>query len=800
MSPKGFASSSILSKGRTATDIPVPVDVVGANEMKQTGATEVGRALQALVPSFNFSSSSVSDGTDALRPATLRGLGPDQVLVLVNGKRRHNSALIHVNTSVGRGTAGVDMNAIPASAIKRIEVLRDGAAAQYGSDAIAGVINIVLKDHSHDGIMEASYGEMKDGDGETVVYSINKGLGIGESGFFNVTAEYRDRGRTNRSGLDGTQQYPLQDDGSFDPREFTIKRKTFRVGDADSEQKSLVANASFPLRDNTWLYSFLSYSDRQNVSAGFYRTANDDRNPANSNTGAPQYPDGFLPLINTDIDDISLAIGLETTLADWDLDAGLQTGRNRFGFTISESLNASHVEAFGFSPSKADAGELELGLSTINVDLVREYTEYTIALGAEYREDRYQLKSGDPLSYLDYAPAGTAPAGIQVFPGYKPVNEVDEQREAIGFYGDIEFYFSDALMFSTALRYEDYNDFGDTFNGKLALRYDFNPTLTLRTSSSTGFRAPSMQQLYFNNVSTQFTGPNATPRERGTFRNDSALAKELGIPTLREEESLSFAFGFVITPIDDLVMTLDYYRIDIDDRIVISGSVSQGLDPVLDAALESVGAGEAQFFLNAANTETEGVELVVTYNIDFAGGQWHLSGSANHTETKIVELIAPVGVAGIPGIGGALFTEQDISIVEEWQPKDRINLTSSYIRNNWRLSVLVNRYGEYTVRDNCSAGNDCLSQTLEAEWVTDVQVSYAFNNGLAVKIGGNNVFDARPDKNESGQSRFSPSGGLVDPVTGEFVVNSTGVFTYSRRSAPFGFNGAYYYAGISYEF
>lgn len=795
------------SEGRTVTDLPVAVDVVDSETLRQTGLTEVGRMLQSSVPSFNFSSSSISDGTDALRPATLRGLGPDQTLVLVNGKRRHNSALIHVNTSVGRGTAGVDMNAIPASSIKRIEVLRDGAAAQYGSDAIAGVINIVLKDDDTAGRAAASYGETTEGDGETEVFSLNKGFEWGDGGFLNLTYEYRDRGRTNRAGLDGTQQYAADPvTGQFDQREFNFDRTSFRIGDSDSEQNSLVGNAAMPLGEEGLIYGNVTYSRRDNTSGGFYRTANDSRNPVSSLTGQPQYPNGFLPLINTDIDDFSLALGYERTLNEWDLDISVQRGVNRFQFDISNSLNASHVEAFGSSPTAADAGELELQLTVFNIDVVKDFDDFTLALGAEFKEDHYKISAGEPLSYLDYDPlppaaAGTAPAGIQVFPGFRPENTVDEERDAKSIYGDIEMNLTSSLLLGAALRYEDYSDFGDTLNGKLAIRWDITDSLRLRSSFSTGFRAPSMQQLFFNNVSTQFTGPGGLPEERGTFRNDSAVAQALGIPQLQEEESTNFAVGFVITPVEHLTITADYYRIQIDDRIVISGAIEQGLSAALDAVLVNAGADSAQFFLNAADTETDGVDIVATYNIETEQGQWRLSAAANFTETDIESIRAPSMLAADPTVQARVFTEQDQSILEEWQPEDRINLTASYLQDRFGFTVSFNRYGEYTVRDSCaSGGNNCRSQTFDAEWLTDLQFTYEMKEHLTLEVGGNNIFDVTPERNEIGQSRASPAGGLIDPVTGGVAANSPGVFVFSRRSAPFGFNGAYFYAGISYEF
>ncbi|MEM0955223.1 MAG: TonB-dependent receptor [Pseudomonadota bacterium] len=781
--------------GRSAEDIPVPVDVLTNEALTATGETEVGRMLQKIAPSFNFSSSSISDGTDALRPATLRGLGPDQTLVLVNGKRRHTSALIHVNTSVGRGTAGVDMNAIPASSIKRIEVLRDGAAAQYGSDAIAGVINIVLKDDT-DGLLDSSYGETEEGDGETYVVSLSKGFDIGDNGgVLHLNGEYRDRGRTNRAGLDGSRQYPLQADGSFDPREFTFDRNSFIIGDADSEQTALSANLSLPLSNGMNLYGFATYSDRDNTSRGFYRTADDARNPGGFR------PDGFLPNINTTIEDLSFTGGIEFTLGDdWEADASIGYGSNTFEFNISNSLNASLVNATGDSPSSADAGDLENELLTLNFDVYRTTDWGSIALGAEYREDTYTLNAGEELSWQDYDNVfddngilidGGAAGGIQVFPGFRPETEVDEDRDAYSLYADIEYDVSDAWLISFAGRYEDYSDFGDTLNGKLATRYIVNDLLTLRGAVSTGFRAPSMQQQFFNGISTQFDA-DGNPQERGTFRNDSALAQAIGIPQLQEETSTNFSAGFVLTPADAWSITVDYYYIEIDDRIVISGALTTGLDPTLDAVLNQLDISQAQFFLNAADTETQGVDVVVTYDMFLNNGATlDFSLAANFTETEITDIFAPDSLSNLDPED--IFTEQDQTILEDWQPEDRINFVTTYRQGGWLAQVSLNRFGEYTVLDGDS-------QTFDAKILTDVLVSYEFDNGLRIRVGGNNIFDETPDTNRIGQSRSSPDGGLVDPVTGQFVIDSPGVFQFSRRSAPFGFNGAFYYAGINYSF
>ena len=813
---------------RSVSDSPVPVDVITEEEIVATGQTEVGRVIQELIPSFNFSSSTISDGTDALRPATLRGLGPDQVLVLVNGKRRHKSALIHVNTSVGRGTAGVDMNTIPISAIKRIEVLRDGASAQYGSDAISGVVNIVLKD-GYDGRITATAGQLYEGDGETLVASINKGFSLGGESVVNATLEVRDRSKSNRAGAIGDIQYPgsecldengntapcgslssprtLSDSSVNDP-ERNIDRNTFRIGDADSTHVSFVLNMRAPvdLMDGE-IYSFFDLSKRENESGGFYRRANQlDRNPAGS-----AYPDGFLPLINTSIGDIAFGAGFEGDLTDSvKMDASYVVGGNTFSFEITDSHNASWVRCHtgeagaddclsdadygGSIPLSADAGELKLFQHTVNLDFTAPFTFGNLAWGGEYRREEYEITAGERYSYEDYdGPGGRGSPGIQVFPGFKPSNELSEARDAFSAYADAEFDVGEMLLLSPAVRYENYSDFGNTFNGKLSARAALSDSFALRGSASTGFRAPSMQQIYFNNVSTQFNLNSDTGEfdafEVGTFRNDSDVAEALGVPELKEETSRNFSAGFVFNPFPALTITTDFYYILIDDRVILSGRIGDDRVAVVSEAikerLRSAGAEQAQFFMNAADTTTKGVDVVASFNHSFADSSTLnivLAGTVN--ETEITDVNLPIDVPE------ELFTAQDRSILEEWQPKDRFSLSGTYSRGFASLLVAVHRYGEYTVLDGGER------QTYGAKYLTDANLSLNVGKLGTFKIGANNLFDVKPDKNKIGQAR----GGTIYDHDGSLIVDSPGVFTYSRRSAPFGFNGGYYYLAYEYSF
>lgn len=814
------------SIGRRALQAPVPIEVVDREQLSITGQSETGRVLQMLVPSFNFSSSTISDGTDALRPATLRGLGPDQTLVLVNGKRRHKSALLHVNTSVGRGTAGTDFNAIPSSAIERIEVLRDGAAAQYGSDAIAGVINIVLKDDVDTGDADIYWGQTYEGDGDTWNANANYGMSVGEAGFLNLTAEWRDRYRTNRAGLTGTRQYDWveedpgrpadeileieNDDGTvtekpvwFDSREYTFERQNFRIGDADSTQKVGFYNFGLPLASGLELYSFGGHSSRQNNSAGFYRRANQAER-----TVTEIYPDGFLPEINTDIGDTSLALGLAWTheATDLNVDVSVNHGLNTFDFLISNSLNASYGSS---SPTSANAGGFELSQTAFNLDVTYplDYQSSLINLagGVEFRREGYGIHAGEPLSWINAGlGAAGAAGGIQVFPGFRPDNEVDENRTNIAGYADFESYLSgqsgSGLLVGAAVRGEQYSDFGATVTGKATARYDLMKQVAVRAAGSTGFRAPSLQQLYFNNISTQFkvdaddidndgNTEELVALEVGTFRNDSDAARALGIPELKEEIAFNVSGGFVLKPVEKMWFTVDGFLIQIDDRIVLSGSFSA--DKV--AGLAAAGASSAQVFTNVAQTRTQGVDVAAGYLLAFDNESLlNLRAAITWADTEVIgDVDAPEILIGLED---TLFPSQERSMIEEWQPNTRINLSADYIVGDLTIGGALRYFGSYTVQEG--SGDDPARQTYGGKWLTDIQGNYQLNEGLSLTIGANNLLDQTPDLNEIGQSR----GGALADSTGQVIVDSPGVFTYSRRSAPFGFNGGLYYAKLAYRF
>ena len=831
------ANVGTRSQGVQPLASPVPVELVLGERLRSTGQLETGRALQMQAPSFNFSSSTISDGTDALRPATLRGLGPDQTLVLVNGKRRHNSALIHVNTSVGRGTAGTDMNAIPIAAIERIEVLRDGAAAQYGSDAIAGVINLVLK-NSPGFSMDTTWGQTYAGDGDTFTHSMHGGWATDSGGFLNLTYEMRNRDRTNRAGRSARRQYPYVECAlgasyaigtgggnpgagmpgqCFDPREYSFSRKNFRIGDADSKQFSAYYNAGVPIGERTNFYSFGGWTFRDNQSTGFYRRANV------SNTVTEFYPDGFLPEINTDVSDISIAAGIDfAMLSGWNLDLSVNHGRNTFDFLITNSNNATYGTA---SPRQADSGGPRFDQTTFNFDVSREFESAgrttNLAFGTEFRQDRYGIREGEPFSYLnckddqsvsDKSSCVAAPAGIQVFPGFQ--RDVDESRTNIGAYGDLEFAFDNGFQVGLAGRFERYSDFGASLTGKLSLRYDFNPVFAVRGSMNTGFRAPSLHQLYFTNVSTQFVTNAAgetVAQERGTYRNDSSVAKALGIPDLKQEQSVNFSGGVVARFSPTTSLTVDAFRVTVNDRIVISGSFTRdNLSGVPQAivGLDAVNATAAQFFTNAAQTVTSGMEF--SFNSLHAGRNgsvldFGFSGMLVNTELD-GSINAPMLLAGLED---TIFGSQDRSILTEWQPNIRMQGMVDYSIGPYKFGGALRYFGSYWVQEGGSMGEKPCGaagfspsllggsrQQFCGKFVTDMHVGFKFLGHTELTIGAQNLLNTVPDQNLVGQTR---SGRLADS-SGHTIIESPGIFLFSRRAAPFGFNGGYYYTRLSFRF
>lgn len=763
---------------RTVLSSPVPVDVLTPAEIRQTGQAETSQIIQMLAPSFNFPRPSVTDGTDHVRPSTLRGLGPDQVLVLVNGKRRHTSALVNLNGSVGRGSTGVDLNAIPASAIERIEILRDGAAAQYGSDAIAGVINIILKS---DDVASADveYGQTRVGDGDLFVADANYGWRFGDAGYFHLAGEQRHRGNTNRSRADTRQQYFTGDPRNADPTKTNLINHLY--GDALTNDIGGFFNGASPrFANGAQLYTFGGYTHRAGKAAGFFRRALDDRT-----IRAPSfYPDGFLPLIESKIGDASGGIGVKGSAAGWNYDLSSLLGRNTFDFAVTHSANVSMGLA---SPKSFNAGSLGFNEWTSNLDLVRGFvvdglaSPVNVALGAEARRDGYDITRGDSASYinggvriLDGPNAGKlAAVGAQVFPGFSPRDEVNASRTNVAGYVDLEANLLPSVLVGAAGRTERYSDFGSTTTGKLTARIEPIKHWAVRGALSSGFRAPSLGQEYFSSTATNFIG--GVPFEIRTFPVGSDLAKVLGAQPLRPEKSINKSIGVAVQPLDNFSFTVDYYDIKITNRIVLSGNFIGDSVRALFTRSGFAGVAGGRFFTNAIDTHTKGTDAVARFAYSLNEyGLFRFTAGYNATRTRVVRVDSTP--PQLKGQQEVLFDRVERGRIEVGQPDHNLNMTADYAVKRVNLVYHLARFGQVSVRGTTPSGD----QTFSPKWLSDVNATVNLTSQLRLMGGVNNLFDAYPDEQIAAN-------------------NNSGIFPYSSFS-PFGFNGRFSFVKLSYGF
>jgi iron complex outermembrane receptor protein len=740
------------SPERSRTDTPVPVDVVSVEEIAdESGQLDLGQLLQYVAPSFNSNRQSGSDGSDHIDAATLRGLGPDQVLVLINGKRRHTSSLVYIFGSRARGNVGTDLNTIPVSAIEHIEILRDGASAQYGSDAIAGVINIVLK-KSTGGDVLLSAGEYTEGDGQNEQVAVNYGIPLGERGVLSLTGEVLNRDKTNRAG----------------PGEPRV------IGDSASENLTLFYNLDVPTNDTSSFYGHGGYNDRDGLAGAWFRDGVGSEDIPSRNS-AEMYPNGFVPDIGTDIKDLSAAFGYRTLVGPWSMDISTTYGSNKMEFLISNTLNASIATLNnGISPTEFDAGGFEFMQHTTNLDFSRYYRDWlrgvSLAAGLEYRRETYEIFAGEPGSYADFDGPGSGNAGSQGFPGFQPVDEVDASRNSKAAYVDMEFRTTPKLFLTGALRGEDYDDFGNTINGKVSFAYAATPLLNLRGSASSGFRAPSLHQRYFSSTFTDFIAGEAADVKLA--RNDSELARLVGIPALKEEESMNYSLGLTWNPRTSTSLTLDVYQINIDDRIVLTGGFTTD-DPDIGDIIAAQNLAEARFFTNAIDTQTRGVDVSITNSRTLATGSLTLGAALNFNETEVERINTAPGLVGKEDI---YFNTRERMFVEGSAPKTKGALSADYRTGRWNTGARVSYFGElesgtWTQIDDPTAP----PQHYDARLSTDVHFGYELPRNVTLTVGGSNIFDVQPTEQDPYETE---NGALWENVQ-------------------MGFNGAAYYVRLN---
>jgi iron complex outermembrane receptor protein len=759
-----------------------PIDLITPEAIRQSAAIpgEIGAAIQSLVPSFNLPRQSNSNFADVVRPAQLRNLSPDQVLVLVNGKRRHTTSTLTTESKLGKGTSPVDFNSIPVGAIERIEVLRDGAGAQYGSDAIAGVINVVLKDADKGGEAAASWGRNRTdfaptgrsvNDGDTLFASLNGGLGVG-GGFLNLTAEYRDRDQTLRSGPD---QIPFFEEQT--PANLALAgTQTHKAGDGTMEDLSFMFNSAVPLGESFEFYSFGGYSQREGEGANFFRYPDSFANvPA-------IFPDGYIPVLEADNVDMSLAAGWRGSIASgWNWDLSAVYGSNEFDHDVSNSLNVSLGDA---SPTSFDVAEYEVTQLTFRFDMSRPFevggfaNPVNLAWGLEYRTDTYETKAGDPESY-EAGPVIGAPIGTQAGSGLRPEETVDVDRDAVGAYVDLESDVTDRFQAGIAARFEDYSDFGNSVDGKLSARYELTDSFAVRSTIGTGFRAPSLTQAYFRGSTTSF-GEGGQLENVLNLPTDDPIAVLLGASDLDAEESVSYNLGFVFTPGSSFRLTVDFYRVDIDDRITLSERIGgPEVTDFIEDQLGIAGVLGVRYFTNAIDTQTDGFDIVADYSLDLGPGNLLLSAAYNRSDTEVTRVDPNPPELDALGVDNVLFGVEERNTIETASPDDKLILTAHWTTERWSVLARGTRWGEATRVFNFGGGFEP-EQTYGAEWGVDMDVEFAVTEAFRVAIGANNILDEYPDLSSADINYF---GNLPYDVL-----------------QPITFNGAFYYLRTTYSF
>jgi iron complex outermembrane receptor protein len=743
----------------SAIDTVAPVDVISLSKASETGAQfDLAQTLTYISPSFNSTRQTGADGADLIDSAALRGLGSDQTLVLMNGKRRHTTALVNIFGARNRGNTGTDMNAIPLLAIRNVQVLRDGAAAQYGSDAIAGVINIELK-RSLGCEAVTGAGEYSARDGKNYMGSAYCGFQVGDGGVIGITGEVLNRGRSNRADADS-------------PR---------IIGDSLVKNRTLYVNGDIPAGPDGKLYFTLGVQDRYGSSAAFGRGGIGSGDIPSKNAAA-MYPNGFAPFINADVDDRYGTIGYRAKIGEWNGDLSQTYGYNKMRYNISHTLNASIANldllngGRGVSASTFNAGGFSFEQLTTNADLSRFYGDIlgglNVAFGAEHRRENYQIFAGEPGSYSDADGLGFGGnAGSQGFPGFQPADATNQRRHSSAAYLDLEADLTDKLKVQTALRHEKYSDFGSTTTGKLAGSFKLADGVLLRGSASTGFRAPSLQQVYFSSTFTDFVGGVA--KDVVFAPNGGAVTTAAGIPKLKEEKSTSFTLGATWSPTAQTAVTADLYRINIDDRIVLSGRFDSGNYPALGNILLNLGVASAQFFVNSIDTRTQGLDLTVSNKRSLWGGRLNTFLAANFSKTEVRNVHAPASLAGFEGV---LLSERERLFIEQGGPRRKATLDFDYTYGKVETDFKIIHFGPQTL--GTFSGPPTPAMKYEAKTSADLAFTYAFTEKTKFTMGAANIFNVKPTVQDANETDNG----------------------FKYESVQFGLNGTAYFARLWHKF
>ncbi len=776
-----------VAKGRTVLDSPVPIDLISAEDLARSGAVgdELGQAIAAIAPSFNFPRQSNSGSSDHVRAGQLRGLSPDQLLVLVNGKRRHSSAIVNSETKIGRGTAAVDFNTIPLSAVKKVEILRDGAGAQYGSDAVAGVINVLLDEDPSRTDIEITLGEhvthldatdqdIKDGQTFTLVAST--GFALPNEGFLRVGLDIENRNKTNRAGFD---QIPFFEDAA---NGYLAGRRNYTMGDPNTNAYGGWLNAELPVGEVV-LYGFCTFSERETRGgAAFFRY------PIGFQNVLSVYPDGYRPSTRGDDQDLSFTAGVEWDVAGWDLDTSVGFGRDEFQYGVDRSLNPSLGAP---SPTRFDSGAYEFQQLIVNMDATRELNvgafagPLTLLAGLEYRRETYETRAGELESHQAGAFAGAPDflaIGAQAGPGLTPADEVDLDRDVVGVYVDVAAEVLPDLLVDLAGRYEHYSDFGGEVTGKLSAAWSLSDAITVRGAVSNSFRAPGIQQDGFADTTTSFGASSTLVRTR-TLPTDDPIARALGSKDLDAETSFNVSLG-VTAQLGDFSGSVDLFRVAVDDRITLSERFfDDGVNTFFVDFVSTLPGGadvqSVRYFTNAVDTLTQGVDVVVTFDHDLLGGGLGLDLSFSYADTEIDRYApTPSSLTDLYSYFRLVGVEET-NTLETAAPKWKTVFTVDWQDENWSLLGRLSAFASAQRVFNFGGGFEP-TQRYGAELQFDVEGEYRITQNVALALGIVNAFDNYPDRSIPDINYF---GNLPYDILSPIGVN--GRYVYSRLTLSF---------------
>ena len=762
------------NKPRTILDSPVPIDNINVAELVQSGKPTLDRMLTFKVPSFNSQNQAISDATAHYDPADLRGLGPSRTLVLINGKRKNQSAQVYLNRTPGKGEVGVDLKSIPTAAIERVEVLRDGASAIYGSDAIAGVMNIILKKDVEYSTFSTKAGITSEQDGFSLSSDFNTAFGFGDGGFVNLTLGYYKQETTNRAGI-------ASDEGST-PRDIAWlaanPRAGMTVGQPAMEKKDLFVNMEHPIGDNSTLYSFHGYTTRDGQSFAYYRAPywRNDVAEANFITKNPNDFIGYQPTFETKINDYINAIGVKFPIAEgWSADASVTYGSNDVDVTVNNSVNRDYLADNGTSPRTFNPGGYAFTNIVGNFDVNSQLSDALgLALGMEFKQESFKAIEGNPLSYYG--------AGSDSFAGIKPDEAGKWSRNNLALYTQLDYDVNEKLLLGVAGRYEDFTDAGSNFSWKANGRYKLGSKGALRASYSTGFRAPTLHQSHITLSQYIIVAGSSEPLLQGTLANDNPAVQALGVPSLTHEISKNLSAGLTYKFDRNFSASVDFYQIQVDDRVLFSSQIGSDSDDTttnpVEQILQANNVVAVQVFINAGDTKTTGADVVLNYrNIEMGEGKLHASFAANFNKTTIDAINTPQTIADA---GYDIFDRQEQGLITNSRPRSKMVLGLNYIGDAWDLSLNNTRFGEVTVTAPAS-GTD---QELAAKITTDLGLGYKLTDRITFNANINNIFDVYPD--------------VTKASTGTSQAGSR--FMYSSEVQLLGQLGTNYMVGINYQF